>query len=213
MWKSPCQNCHDKTATQKLKKCCPNGCAKTAVPKWLCQNCRAKTAVASPFPSGQIIHTPQSHFKSPEKDQEIDPRPLEWLAEGPLVSWASWFPTVLYLLVKLSLLKENPITFFGYFPGLFISIFSHLPASSLDPRWSIFPSEATTFPQGKLQIGFCFVGFSPITSVFMPVRLSPGHFVLPYFQSLGMVLTPRPLSCCHRSFWDLSAERCFYGRG
>lgn len=50
----------------------------TALPELPCQNCPGKPLLAV----GQVICTPQSHFKLPAKDQEMNTGPLEWLARG-----------------------------------------------------------------------------------------------------------------------------------
>lgn len=75
-----CTNCHAQTAVWKLPcpKCCTNCCAKSAVPKVPCPDCHAQPL----FAAGQVTRTPQSHLKLSAKDQEFDPRPLEWLQRG-----------------------------------------------------------------------------------------------------------------------------------
>lgn len=67
------------------------------------------------------------------------------------------------------MLKENPLTFSGYFPGLFISIFSHLPASAWTPGDPLSSQKQLGFPTVNFSLVLVLWGFFPITFVFMPV--------------------------------------------
>lgn len=112
----------------------------------------------------------------------------------------------MWLLFKLTVLKENLTTFSWYFPGPFLCHFFPPACFGLNPNWFSFPSEITRFPHSRIWPDF----FSNhILSCASLCHRLWGCFVLPYFEVLGVVIAPRSLFCCQRSFWDSGSGRTF----